>query len=74
MHKNNSTKQWLRKRKLDVFFLYLEGIYVTVLAFSLVLDYPLFVLEFKIGIIFTLFLMLSDAIRNKFKGNKKSGQ
>jgi hypothetical protein len=45
-----------------------------VLAFSLVLDYPLFVLEFKIGIIFTLFLMLSDAIRNKFKGNKKSGQ
>ena len=66
--KHNSTKKWLRRRKLDVFFLYLEGIYTIVLAYSLVLDYPLFVLEFKAGVIFTIILMIIELfIKNKNK-------
>lgn len=63
--KHHSTKKWLRRRKLDVVFLYLEAIYTTVLAYSLVLNYPLFVLEFKIGVVFTIVLMLIELFIKK---------
>lgn len=66
-NKHHSTKKWLIKRKLDVFFLYLEAIYAVILAYSLVLDYPLFVMEFKAGVIFTIFLMIPELLIKRKK-------
>lgn len=64
---DHDTKKWLRKRKLDVFFLYLEAIYTIILAYSLVLDYPLFVWEFKAGVVFTIILMVFEHLRKDKK-------
>ena len=67
---NKSTKKWLRQRKLDVFFLYLECIAVTILGYSLVLRFSLFVLELKIYACFALLVGILEIIYDKISKNK----
>lgn len=55
-----------------MFFLYLEAIYAVVLTYSLVLDYPLFVLEFKVGIVFTIILMIDELLIKNKSGRLKN--
>lgn len=64
--------KWLRARKMEVRMLIIEAIYVFSMFLSLVFCFPLFVIEFKIAVVFTFLVMIGELFEIKFKAKKAS--
>lgn len=62
--------KWIRARRMEERMLIIEAIYVFSMFLSLVFCFPLFVIEFKIAIVFTLLVMVEELFEIKFKAKK----
>lgn len=63
--------KWIRARKLEERMLIVEAIYVFSMLLSLIFCFPLFVIEFKLAIVFTILVMVGELFEIKFKANPK---
>lgn len=59
--------QWIRARRMEVRLLIAEAIYVFGMLLSLIFCFPLFVIEFKLAVVFTIFVMVKELFEIKFK-------
>lgn len=62
---HDSTKKWLLRRKLDIFFLYIEAIAMIFLTFTLVFNFRIFVITLGIYSCIALFIGIFEFVEFK---------